>query len=171
MTVHHEDSPLAAPAHGEPGTDVDDAVAIVDRARALWTMVSEQNVLVRIPATDDGLAAMAAVIGDGISVEVTPIFSLDRYRDVIDAYLTGLEYADLVGHDLSKIHSVASLFVSRLDTIGTPRAFAANGEAAIARQAHQIHEDILAGERWRRLAAAGARPQRPLWAPTLSRAR
>lgn len=153
-----------------------DAGATVDRARTLWTVVGEPNMFVKIPATVEGLAAIATTVGDGVSVNATLIFSLDRYRDVIDAYLTGLEYADLAGHDLSKIHSVASFFVSRvdteidarLDTIGTVAALAAKGKAAIAnaRLALQIHEETLAGERWRRLAAAGAHPQRPLWAST-----
>jgi transaldolase len=153
-----------------------DAVATVERARTLWTEVGEPNIFVKIPATADGLAAISTAVGDGISVNATLIFSLDRYRDVVDAYLTGLEYADLAGHDLSGIHSVASFFVSRvdteidarLDTIGTARARAAKGKAAVAnaRLALQIHEETLAGERWRRLASAGARPQRPLWAST-----
>jgi transaldolase len=153
-----------------------DAVATVERARTLWTEVGEPNMFVKIPATADGLAAISTAIGDGISVNATLIFSLDRYRDVIDAYLTGLEYADLAGRDLSGIHSVASFFVSRvdteidarLDTIGTSRALAAKGKAAIAnaRLALQLHEETLAGERWRRLASAGAHPQRPLWAST-----
>ncbi|HYQ65331.1 transaldolase [Actinophytocola sp.] len=153
-----------------------DAVATVERARTLWTEVGEPNMFVKIPATADGLAAISTAVGDGISVNATLIFSLDRYRDVIDAYLTGLEYADLAGHDLSGIHSVASFFVSRvdteidarLDTIGTSRAIAAKGKAAIAnaRLALQVHEETLAGERWRRLASAGAHPQRPLWAST-----
>jgi transaldolase len=153
-----------------------DTTATVDRARALWAAVGEPNLFVKIPATAEGLAALSTVVGDGISVNATLIFSLDRYRDVIEAYLTGLEYALLAGHKLPEIHSVASFFVSRVDTavdarldaIGTEQALAAKGKAAIAnaRLAHQIHEETLASERWLQLAAAGARPQRPLWAST-----
>ncbi|MEU4674644.1 transaldolase [Amycolatopsis sp. NPDC023774] len=153
-----------------------DTAATVAQARALADAVNEPNLLVKIPATTEGLAAITAVIGDGISVNVTLIFSLDRYREVIDAYLTGLEKADLAGRDLSEIHSVASFFVSRvdseidsrLDAIGTPQATAAKGGAAVAnaRLAYELHEQTLAGERWQRLTTGGARPQRPLWAST-----
>ncbi|WIX82809.1 transaldolase [Amycolatopsis carbonis] len=153
-----------------------DAAATVDRARELWAAVDEPNLLVKIPATAEGLAAITAVIGDGISVNVTLVFSLDRYREVLDAYLTGLEKADLEGRDLTAIHSVASFFVSRVDTrvdalldpIGTSRALAVKGKAALAnaRLAHRIHEEVAASARWDRLAGTGARLQRPLWAST-----
>ncbi|HEY3439073.1 MAG TPA: transaldolase, partial [Actinotalea sp.] len=129
-----------------------------------------------IPATLEGLPAITATIAEGISVNVTLIFSLDRYRAVIDAYETGLEQAQEAGHDLSGIASVASFFVSRvdaavdkkLDAIGTPEAAALRGTIAIAnaRLAYQVYEEAVAADRWQRLAAEGANPQRPLWAST-----
>jgi transaldolase len=153
-----------------------DAEATIERARLLWSAVDEPNLLIKIPATTAGLAAITAVIAEGISVNVTLIFSLDRYRDVIDAYHTGLETAAFNEYDLSVIHSVASFFVSRvdsevdarLDKIGTDRAKAAKGKAAVAnaRLAHEIHVESLVSERWQRLAKSGARAQRPLWAST-----
>ncbi|MGW6443183.1 transaldolase [Lentzea sp. NPDC055074] len=153
-----------------------DAEATVERARLLWAEVDEPNLLIKIPATTAGLTAITAVVAEGISVNVTLIFSLDRYRDVVDAYHTGLETAASNEYDLSVIHSVASFFVSRvdgeidarLDAIGTDRARAAKGKAAIAnaRLAHEIHVESLATARWQRLAASGGRPQRPLWAST-----
>jgi transaldolase len=153
-----------------------DGDATVNQARALWAAVGEPNLFIKIPATLEGLAAITAVIGAGISVNVTLIFSLDRYRAVIDAYLTGLELARGNGHDLSMIHSVASFFVSRVDTevdarlttIGTPEATALKGKAAIAnaRLAYQVYEETIASSRWQALADDGARPQRALWAST-----
>jgi transaldolase len=153
-----------------------DTEATIERARLLWSAVDEPNLLIKIPATAEGLAAITAVIAEGISVNVTLIFSLERYRDVVDAYHTGLETAAFNGFDLSVVHSVASFFVSRvdseidarLDAIGTDRARAVKGKAAVAnaRLAHEIHAESLANERWQRLARSGARPQRPLWAST-----
>jgi len=153
-----------------------DTDATVTQARALWAAVDSPNLLVKIPATREGLAAITTVTGAGISVNVTLIFALDRYAQVMDAYLTGLEQAHRAGHDLSAIHSVASFFVSRVDTdidarldaIGTPEAVALKGKAAVAnaRLAYQAYEQVIASERWQALAAAGARPQRPLWAST-----
>ena len=132
--------------------------------------------LIKIPATLAGLPAITAVIAEGISVNVTLIFSLDRYKAVMDAYITGLEQAKEGGQDLSQIHSVASFFVSRVDSeidkrlkaIGTPEAAALEGEAAIAnaRLAYQAYEQTFAGDRWDALKAAGANEQRPLWAST-----
>ncbi len=154
----------------------EDTAATTSEARKLWTAVDQPNLFIKIPATPEGLPAITSAIGAGLSVNVTLIFSLDRYRDVVDAYLTGLEKARIAGLDLSAIHSVASFFVSRvdaeidarLDAIGTPPALAARGRAAVAnaRLAHQIHVQTLDTERWRRLASSGARPQRPLWAST-----
>jgi len=116
------------------------------------------------------------VTGAGISVNVTLIFALDRYAQVMDAHLTGLEQAHRAGHDLSAIHSVASFFVSRVDTdidarldaIGTPEAVTLKGKAAVAnaRLAYQAYEQVIASDRWQALAAAGARGQRPLGAST-----
>ena len=146
------------------------------QAVELWAIVDRPNALIKIPATRAGLPAITATIGAGISVNVTLIFSVDRYREVVDAYLAGLELAAANGHDLSTIQSVASFFVSRIDTevdarlraIGTEAAVALVGKAAVAsaRLAWTAHLDSLAGERWATLAAAGANPQRPLWAST-----
>jgi transaldolase len=153
-----------------------DTVATVTQARALWQAVAEPNLFIKIPATREGLAAITTVIAEGISVNVTLIFALDRYREVMDAYLTGLEGAASAGRDLARIHSVASFFVSRVDTevdarldaLATPEARGLKGKAAVAnaRLAYQAFEETVAGTRWRRLAEAGANPQRPLWAST-----
>ena len=132
--------------------------------------------LIKIPATLAGLPAITAVIAEGISVNVTLIFCMDRYRAVMDAYLAGLEQATANGHQLSDIHSVASFFVSRVDleidkrlkAIGTPQAQALLGAAAIAnaRLAYRAYEQTFAGDRWNALAVAGANKQRPLRAST-----
>jgi transaldolase len=153
-----------------------DATATAEMARLLWTTVNRDNLYIKIPATQEGLAAITEVTGRGISVNVTLIFSLERYRAVMDAYLAGLEQAHDVGLDLTSIRSVASFFVSRVDTevdarldqLGTPAAAALRGSAAIAnaRLAYQAHEQLTASERWQRLVRFGARPQRPLWAST-----
>ncbi len=153
-----------------------DTAATVTSARRLWSTVGRPNALIKIPATLEGLPAITAVLSEGISVNVTLIFSLDRYRAVMDAWLAGLEGARAAGHDLSTIESVASFFVSRVDTevdkrldaLGTEPAVALKGRAGIAnaRLAYQAYEEVVAGPRWQALAAAGARPQRPLWAST-----
>jgi transaldolase len=153
-----------------------DAAATTEMARLLWAKVDRDNLYIKIPATREGLAAITEVIGRGISVNVTLIFSLDRYRAVMDAYLSGLEQAHDAGRDLTSIRSVASFFISRVDTevdarldqLGTPEATALKGAAAIAnaRLAYQAYEQVTASERWQRLARLGARPQRPLWAST-----
>ena len=132
--------------------------------------------MIKIPATIEGLEAIAETIGSGISVNVTLIFSLERHREVINAYLTGLEKAKAAGHDLSTIHSVASFFVSRVDTeinnrldaIGTPEAIALKSKAGIAnaRLAYQVFEQAFDSERAKGLIAVGANLQRPLWAST-----
>ena len=158
--------------------------ATIAEARQLAWLVDRPNTLIKIPATKAGLPAIATVIGEGISVNVTLIFSLERYRAVIDAFLTGLERARAAGTDLSGIESVASFFVSRVDTeidkrldkLASPEAKAAKGKAAIAnaRLAYQAYEQVFgsvdgsvaASDRWKALAAAGAKPQRPLWAST-----
>lgn len=153
-----------------------DTAATVAQAKALWAAVDRPNVLIKIPATVEGLPAITAVLAEGISVNVTLIFSLARYRAVLDAFVAGLEQARANGHDLTTIASVASFFVSRvdaavdprLDAIGTPEAAELRGKAAIAnaRLAYGVYQDVLAEDRWAALAAAGARPQRPLWAST-----
>ena len=159
----------------EPGL-AHDAAATIAQARQLWTTVDRPNTLIKIPATIAGLEAITETIGAGISVNVTLIFSLDRYRDVIDAYLAGLEKAQSAGIDISTLHSVASFFVSRVDTevnrrlgeIGSPEALALKSRAAVAnaRLAYQVFEEVFATERAAGLLAAGANRQRPLWAST-----
>ncbi|RRS00717.1 transaldolase [Glycomyces terrestris] len=153
-----------------------DTKATIAEAKYLWWAVDRPNTMIKIPATEAGLPAITAAISAGISVNVTLIFSLERYRGVMDAYMAGLEGAKAAGHDLSKIRSVASFFVSRvdseidkrLDAIGTDEAKALKGRAAVAnaRLAYQEYENAFASPRWEALAAAGAVPQRPLWAST-----
>ena len=150
--------------------------ATIHEAQELFDLVDRENVLVKIPATLAGLPAITEVIGRGISVNVTLIFSEDRYRAVMDAYLAGLEQADAAGVDLSKIHSVASFFISRvdseidnrLDAIGTDEALALRGKAGVANAqvALGAFEEIFSGERFKALEAKGANKQRPLWAST-----
>jgi transaldolase len=145
-------------------------------AERLWQTVDRPNTMIKIPASLEGLPAITATIAKGISVNVTLIFSLERYRAVMNAYLTGLEQARAAGLPLADIASVASFFVSRVDTevdkrltaIGTDEAKALKGKAAVAnaRLAYQAFEEVLASARWQELAAAGARVQRPLWAST-----
>ncbi|MEU5976736.1 transaldolase [Streptomyces sp. NPDC047315] len=150
--------------------------ATIAEAKQLAWLVDRPNTLIKIPATRAGLPAITETIGLGISVNVTLIFSLERYREVMDAYLAGLEKAKERGLDLSKIHSVASFFVSRVDTeidkrldeIGTPEAKAARGKAAVAnaRLAYEAYEEVFSSERWAPLDRAQANKQRPLWAST-----
>ncbi|MBL1287686.1 transaldolase [Streptomyces sp. For3] len=151
-------------------------LATVAEAKQLAWLVDRPNTLIKIPATKAGLPAITETIGRGISVNVTLIFSLERYREVMDAYLAGLEKAKAAGLDLSKIHSVASFFVSRVDTeidkrldaIGTDEAKAAKGKSALAnaRLAYEAYEEVFAGDRWAALDKAHANKQRPLWAST-----
>ncbi|ALJ20744.1 transaldolase [Microbacterium sp. No. 7] len=153
-----------------------DTAATVTEAKRLWKAVDRPNTLIKIPATKAGLPAITEVIAAGISVNVTLIFSLERYAEVIDAYLAGLERAHSGDFDLASIHSVASFFVSRVDTevdkrlaaIGTPEALALKGKAGIAnaRLAYELYEQKFAGKRARDLVAVGANVQRPLWAST-----
>lgn len=153
-----------------------DTAATVESAKVLAEAVDRPNLLIKIPATIEGLPAISTVIAEGISVNVTLIFGLDRYRAVMSAFLTGIEQAREAGRDLSRIHSVASFFVSRLDTevdsrleeIGTDEALALRGRAGIAnaRLAYQAYEEVFSTPRWQTLADDGARPQRPLWAST-----
>ncbi|PKW07066.1 transaldolase [Streptomyces sp. 1222.5] len=150
--------------------------ATVAEAKQLAWLVDRPNTLIKIPATKAGLPAITSTIGHGISVNVTLIFSLERYRAVMDAYLSGLEKAKERGLDLSLIHSVASFFVSRVDTeidkrldgIGTDEAKALRGKAAVAnaRLAYQAYEEVFSSDRWNALEKAGANKQRPLWAST-----
>jgi transaldolase len=145
-------------------------------AKALWWLVDRPNLYIKIPATEAGLPAITTTLAEGISVNVTLIFSLERYRAVMDAFLAGLEQAKANGHDLTKIGSVASFFVSRVDTevdkrlekIGGDEAKALKGKAAIANAqlAYEEYTKVFATDRWQSLADAGAHPQRPLWAST-----
>jgi transaldolase len=177
-------APLAAATKGVDGRvsiEVDprlawDTEGTIAEAKHLYKKVNKDNVHIKIPATLEGLAAITATLAEGISVNVTLIFSLERYRAVINAFQSGLEQAKDNGHDLSKIHSVASFFVSRvdseidkrLDALGTEEAKALKGKAGLsnARLAYQVYEELFSTERWAVLAEAGALPQRPLWAST-----
>jgi transaldolase len=148
-----------------------DTTATVAEAKALSWSVDRPNVLIKVPATVEGLPAITAVLAEGISVNVTLIFSVDRYGAVLDAWLAGLEAARANGHDLSRIESVASFFVSRVDTeidSRLPADSPLRGTAAIAnaRVAHEAFAAVVASDRWKALAAAGAHVQRPLWAST-----
>jgi len=153
-----------------------DAAKTIAEARALWWLVDRPNLFIKIPATEQGLPAITQCLSEGISINVTLIFALERYGQVMDAFLTGMERAGQAGHDLATIESVASFFVSRVDTevdrrldkIGTTEAAALRGKAAIAnaRLAYELYEERFATPRWEALRQAGARPQRPLWAST-----
>ena len=148
----------------------------IAEARQLWWLVDRPNLFIKIPATKAGLPAIAQCLAEGISVNVTLIFSLERYAAVMDAFIDGMERARVAGHDLSNLASVASFFVSRVDTevdkrlekIGSADSSDLRGKAAIANAqlAFERYEKVFAGERWQALADAGARPQRPLWAST-----
>ncbi|MBS4753943.1 transaldolase [Nocardioides sp. zg-ZUI104] len=171
----------AHPADGRVSIEVEpllanDTEGTVASAKALWKSVDRPNALIKIPATHEGLPAITEVIAEGISVNVTLIFSTERYRAVMDAYMSGLERAKEAGIDLGTIASVASFFVSRVDTeidarldaIGSDAALALRGKAAVAnaRLAYAAYQEVVASERWQALAAAGAKAQRPLWAST-----
>jgi transaldolase len=153
-----------------------DTEATAAQALDLWKGVDRPNLMVKIPATVEGLPAITSAISEGISVNVTLIFSIERYLTVMDAYLTGLEQAAANGHNLASIQSVASFFVSRVDTeidprlekIGTDEALALRGKAAVAnaRLAHEAFRKVFSSDRWAPLAAKGANAQRPLWAST-----
>lgn len=146
------------------------------QAIELWKIVDRPNLLIKIPATKAGLPAITAVLAEGISVNVTLIFSVDRHVEVMEAYLAGLEAAGKAGHDISKIHSVASFFVSRVDTeidkrleaIGTEKALALRGKAGVAngRLAYAAYEEVFTTPRYEAVSMKGGRVQRPLWAST-----
>lgn len=177
-------APVHAATHGIDGRvsiEVDprlarDTEATIAEALKLHAKVDRANVLIKIPATVEGLEAISRTLAAGIGVNVTLIFSLARYRAVINAWLTGMEGALANGHDLSTIQSVASFFVSRVDAdidgrlnaLGTEAALGLRGKAGLAnaRLAYQIFEETTASERFKLLAAAGAQVQRPLWAST-----
>ncbi len=155
-----------------------DTASTVTEAAELWETVGEPNVLIKIPGTPEGWPAITDTIGAGISVNVTLIFGLDQYRHVMEAYAAGLEKALDNGHDLAGIHSVASFFVSRVDSEidkrleattqgpGTDPGLRGKAGVANARLAFQMFEEFFSGPRWERLEAEGARKQRPLWAST-----
>jgi transaldolase len=178
---------ILAPLAGEESADgrvsieveptlANDTEGTIASARALWSAVDRPNALIKIPATKEGLPAITAAIAEGISVNVTLIFSTERYLAVMDAYVSGLEAARDNGLDLKRIQSVASFFVSRVDTeidarldkIGSDEALALRGKAAVAnaRLAYAAYEEVMASDRWAVLAKDGANPQRPLWAST-----
>ncbi|MBQ0897818.1 transaldolase [Micromonospora sp. U56] len=148
----------------------------VAEAKGLWWLIDRPNLFIKIPATEAGLPAITATLAEGISVNVTLIFGLDRYSAVMEAFLAGLEQAKANGHDLSKIGSVASFFVSRVDSevdkrlekLGSDEAKALRGKAAVAnaRLAYERYGEVFSSDRWQALADAGAHPQRPLWAST-----
>jgi transaldolase len=150
-----------------------DTAKTIAEARALWWLVDRPNLFIKIPATAEGLPAITQCLSEGISVNVTLIFSLERYEEVIDAFMAGLESAS---GDVTQLASVASFFVSRVDTevddrldkLGTPEAAALRGTAALAnaRLAYELFEKKFATPRWSALSARGARVQRPLWAST-----
>jgi transaldolase len=165
-----------------PGVSNDTEASIAE-ARRLWSTVARPNVMVKIPGTTEGARAVRALIADGINVNITLLFSIDAHRNVIEAYLGGLEDRLAAGKDISSLASVASFFVSRVDTEVDKRldAIAAKGDAAVkdralalkgraaianAKLAYQLFREMFAGERWSKLAARGARLQRPLWAST-----
>jgi transaldolase len=153
-----------------------DTDATIAAARQLHQRIAQPNLLVKIPATGEGVPAIQAMTAEGRSINVTLIFSLARYAEVIEAYLAGLETLAQRGGDLASVRSVASFFVSRVDTevdrrleaVGTSAALALRGKAALAQAklAYRLFGDRFAGERWERLAARGAQVQRPLWAST-----
>jgi len=159
----------------EPGL-AHDAAGTIAQAKELWAAVDRPNALIKIPATVEGLEAITETIAAGISVNVTLIFSLERYQAVIDAYLSGLEKAKAAGIDLSTLHSVASFFVSRVDTeidarltaVGTPEALALKSKAGVANAqlAYKLYEEAFSTDRAKALLADGANKQRPLWAST-----
>ena len=153
-----------------------DTDATVTQAIDLWSAVKRPNLMIKIPATTAGLPAITQVLGQGVSVNVTLIFSLERYQEVLNAWLAGIELAKANGHNLSHIQSVASFFVSRvdslvdkqLDAIGTPEATSLRGKAAIANAylAWNEFEKMTSNPRWLALTDNNAHIQRPLWAST-----
>ncbi len=153
-----------------------DTDATVEMTRELWRRIDRPNLFVKIPATAEGVPAIRQAVSEGINVNVTLIFGLDRYASVIEAFIDGIDAASDAGLDVGPIASVASFFISRVDTevdrrlesVGTEQALALRGQAAVAQGqlAGQMARDAFAGPRWEALAARGARVQRPLWAST-----
>jgi transaldolase len=171
--TNHVDGRVSIEVDTRSAHDADKTVA---EALDLWKTVDRPNLLVKIPATEDGLPAITRTLAEGVSVNVTLIFSVERYRAVMDAFIAGIEQAKANGHNIADLHSVASFFVSRVDTevdrrldeIGTDEAKALRGKAAVANAvlAYAAFEEVFSTDRWRALAADGAHAQRPLWAST-----
>jgi len=178
-------APLYHDSHGADGfvsVEVDpglahDSAGTERAARDLHEQIRHPNLMVKIPGTAEGVPAIQAMVAEGRNINVTLIFSLDRYQDVMEAYIRGLElYSKKPGADLSSVASVASFFISRvdteidhrLDTIGSPEALALRGKGAVAqgKLAYQLFQKAFSGLRWEALAAKGAVVQRPLWAST-----
>lgn len=153
-----------------------DTQATIDAARRLHEDIDRPNLMVKIPATAEGVPAIERMLKEGRSINVTLIFSIDRYAEIIEAYLAGLEALVTSGGDPTPVASVASFFISRVDTevdrrldqIGSDKALALRGRAAVAqaRLAYELFQDKFSGPRWEALAGRGARVQRPLWAST-----
>ncbi len=151
-----------------------DTGATLHQAKQLWQVVDRENAYIKIPAIEESIPAITAAVAEGININVTLIFGLGVYREVMEAYVAGLEQARDNGHDLSKIHSVASFFVSRVDTEIDKRLQEVSGGEGLrgkagvanARLAYKAYEEFFAGPRWEQLEALGARKQRPLWAST-----
>ena len=153
-----------------------DTAATTESARHLHELIDRPNLMIKIPATAEGVPSIQAMLAEGRNINITLIFGLERYEAVIEAYLSALEALQAQGSDLSSVASVASFFVSRVDTevdrrleaLGTPEALELRGKAAVAqaRLAYQLFQEKFSGPRWEALAAAGARVQRPLWAST-----
>lgn len=153
-----------------------DTAATLAAARRIWASFDRPNLMVKVPATPEGLPAIRTLIAEGCNVNVTLIFSLDRYRQVMEAFIAGLAERQAKGHDISSVASVASFFISRVDSevdrrlesLGTDEALRLRGRAAVAQGclAYELFENTFSGEQWEKLAAAGGRAQRPLWAST-----
>jgi transaldolase len=178
-------APVAAASPGDGRVSLEvapglahDTDATAAEAGHLWWLVDRPNLFIKIPATEAGLPAITETIANGISVNVTLIFSLERYRAVMDAYLSGLEKRVADGGSLDGIASVASFFVSRVDTEIDKRLDSSDADAALVKElkgkagianaqlAYQAYEEVFSSDRWRALEAQGAVPQRPLWAST-----
>jgi transaldolase len=147
-----------------------------EQAKLLWKQVDRENVMIKIPGTKPGLDAIRKSIAQGININVTLLFGLPRYEEVANAYIQGLEEHLAAGHDISHISSVASFFLSRIDVLVDPLLDEKGlgeykGEVAIAsaKKAYEIYKRVFSGERWEKLAAKGAQPQRLLWASTSSK--
>lgn len=176
-TVHDESDGADGFVSIEVEPDLaDDSAATLERARHLWQRLARPNVFVKIPATAECLPAIEDAIAEGININITLMFSVDVYREVARAYIAGLQRLRDGGGDIGRVASVASFFVSRVDTkvdkaldaIGTEAALAARGRAAIAnaKLAYHAYKEIFEGDEFEELAAAGARVQRCLWAST-----